>query len=145
MELIGTVTTIIYGGLSTFTIDMTAVGRDGTGSAANFTYVLNKGTLTFNPFVGLGFAFNVDAVTPQDLTPYTGLSFYHKGAACGVELETTNVTDYDNFNAAVPAHTAWTLVTLPWASFRQFGWGVKKTFNAALIFSFVRVNSFIVS
>lgn len=124
------------GGTSSFTIDMTAVGSNGSGSAVNFTYTLGKGTLTYNPFVGFGFAFNIDAVSPMNLTPYTGFSFYHKGSACGVELETTNVTDYDNFNAAVPAHNVWTLVTIPWASFRQFGWGKKKTFDPALIYTF---------
>ena len=124
------------GGASVFTLDMTAAGANGSAAATNFTYTLGKGTLTFNPFIGLGFAFNADTKTPMDLTPYTGFSFYHKGSACGVELETTNVTDFDNFNAAVPAHTAWTLVTIPWATFRQFGWGVKKTFNPALIYTF---------
>lgn len=122
------------GGLSSFNIDMSAVGRSGSGSAANCTYTLNKGTLSFNPFVGFGFSINpANDGSAFDLSPYTGFSFYHKGSALTVELVTTNVTDNDNFNAAVPAHTAWTLVTIPWATFRQFGWGVKKTFSPALI------------
>ncbi len=121
------------GGLSTSAIEMTAVGNDGS-VAANCTYILNKGTLSYNPFIGFGFATNpANDGSAFDFSPYTGFSFYHKGSTLTVELVTTNVLDNDNFNATVPAHTAWTLVTIPWATFRQFGWGKKQTFSAALI------------
>jgi hypothetical protein len=118
---------------SSFT--MTAGGANGSANAAVVSYTLDQGSYQRNPFVGFGFSLNSDN-SANDLSGSTGVSFYHKGDAFTFQTIVTDVTDYDNYKTEVSAHTDWTLVTIPWTSLSQAGWGTPVTFNAAHITKF---------
>lgn len=109
---------------------MAAGGANSSTKAAKITFTLNKGTNTYNPFVGLGFPLNpVSDSTPLNISAASGLTFYFKGAACDVRVENLGVTDFGYFFKRLPAATEWTLISLKWSDFAQAIWAKKADFD----------------
>jgi hypothetical protein len=115
---------------------MTIGGANGTENAAKITFTLDEGTLTYSPFVGLGFPTKTDE-TGYDMTGSTGISFWHKGNATRVSVGIES-NDSDNAHGfAVPAHTNWTLVEISWTQLTQeAGWGTILDFAPSEITKF---------
>lgn len=128
-----TYTDVTDKGLSTVTpvsasFTMTGAGYNGSAKSAQITFVLNGGTCSYCPFVGLGFN-TTAAQTALDMTGTTGITFYHKGAGFTPEIALSTITNFQNFiGTAVPAHTDWTLVTVNWSSLSQPDWGDKNKY-----------------
>ncbi|AZQ64068.1 carbohydrate-binding protein [Flammeovirga pectinis] len=123
------------GGASTITpnatpLPMTSGGAVSTSNSVEVSYVLNEGTLEFNPFVGFGFPLSEEGTGREDIASSTGISFWHKGDAMIVKVPTTSITDFDYYASPVPAHADWTMVELSWNQFSQAGWGDAVSFNA---------------
>ncbi|HAP61031.1 MAG TPA: hypothetical protein DCR93_16530, partial [Cytophagales bacterium] len=111
---------------------MTAGGAVGTANAVKIDYTVNAGTLTYDPFVGFGFDLQED-FSALDLTGSNGISFYHKGDACVIQVPLATNTDEDYYLASVEAHTDWTKVIIPWNSLGQSGWGTAISFDPAQV------------
>ncbi|MFW5850694.1 MAG: glycosyl hydrolase family 8 [Bacteroidota bacterium] len=122
--------TSIIDPLTSETVDftMTEGGANGSEYSAEVTYTLGEtwGADDNDPFVGIGTQLGEDE-TPMDISAGTGISFYHKGDACVLEIylpdnlgETAN---YDTYAVPVSAHTTWTKVEYAWTDFAQAGWG----------------------
>ncbi|MGL1886135.1 MAG: carbohydrate-binding protein [Reichenbachiella sp.] len=115
---------------------MTAGGASGTDNATKIDYTLNQGGLEFDPYLGFGFDMNADE-SAFDLSGSTGVSFYHKGDACFLQVPLSTNADPDYYTATVAAHGDWTKVTLTWAQFAQSAeWGVDVAWNAANVLKF---------
>ena len=97
------------------------------------TAVLDKGTLTYNPFVGIGFNV-VGETSTTDNTPaagdasaWGGLCITYKSeAAPSLELGLGDEVDatigYANPAASLPKSTAGTSKSLAWSDFKQPSW-----------------------
>jgi len=109
-----------------------AVAMNGAGfqsqKSLEVSYTLAKGASTIDPYVGFGVALG-SAAAPYDLTNYTGLSYTYQGGAHRVQVQVTDVTDYDDFGLNLPASAAWKTVVLPFETFSQEGWGKKAPFD----------------
>jgi endoglucanase len=105
-------------------------GAAGSLKSAKIDYKLDKGTNEYNPFVGFGFPLSpVTDSTPVDISKASGLTFYYKGTACDVRVETLNIKDFGYFFKRLPAAADWTLTSLKWADFAQATWAVKSTMD----------------
>lgn len=128
-----TYTDIADAGKSTVTpasasFTMTGAGYNGSAKSAQITFVLDAGSCTYCPFVGIGFN-TTAAETALDMTGTTGVSFYHKGAGFIPAIALSTITNYQNFEApAVPTHTDWTLVTINWNTLSQPDWGTSNKY-----------------
>jgi len=119
---------------------MTAPGANGTDSAAVITYTLNRGSLTYDPFVGFGF----DTKDPEgafDLSCTSGITFYYRNSSSSNPIrfmvKTSNVTDAAYYGFDLPTSTNWTQITINWSQVRQPEyWGVARPWNPALITGF---------
>ncbi len=97
------------------------------------TAVLDKGTLTYNPFVGIGFNVvgetSTDDKTPAagDASAWGGICITYKSeAAPTLELGLGDVVDqsigYANPAASLPKSSAGTMKDLAWSDFKQPSW-----------------------
>jgi hypothetical protein len=98
------------------------------------TAILDKGKLTYQPFVGIGFNV-VGETSTEDKTPAAGDATAWGGVCIGysstlaavLELGLGDVTDkaleYDNPVAKLPKSTDGTMKELSWEDFAQAGWG----------------------
>jgi endoglucanase len=123
------------GGLSTLSFVGAAAGAvamNGPGfqsqKSLEVSYTFEKGTSTIDPYVGFGASIGSDAA-PYDLTGYAGISYTYQGGAHRVQVQVSDVTDYDDFGLSLPASPTWKTVTLPFETFAQEGWGVKAPFD----------------
>lgn len=115
-------------------LTMTTGGANSSTKAAKISYTLNKGTLTYDPFVGIGTNANSDPLLTADWSTGTGLSFYYKGNACILQLVTKEVTDAGYYYVTIPASTAaYTKMSFNWSSFVQPNWAKVVTLNKAAI------------
>lgn len=109
------------------TFVMAAGGANSSKYAAKITYTLDQGTLLWYPHVGFGSRLNTSG---PDLGDATGLSFYHKGRACYVQYETSDVKDSAYYYHHVQDHNDWTLVVVALANFKQpTDWGATVPFK----------------
>ncbi|MFO7868651.1 MAG: carbohydrate binding domain-containing protein [Bacteroidales bacterium] len=141
-----TYTDVDNSGLSTVTpangeqFNSITPGADGTDSAAQITYELDQGDNTSNPFVGLGFNTKEVETESFDFSGTDGISFYHKGDACDLEVSVPEnmgtAPNYDTYYVSIPAHTSWTKVSYNWTDFAQHGWGDEYTFDISQIYKF---------
>jgi endoglucanase len=92
------------------------------------SFTLVKGTSTIDPYVGFGASIGSDAA-PYDLTKYAGISYTYQGGAHRVQVQVSDVKDYDDFGVNLPASPVWKTVTLPFETFAQEGWGAKAPFD----------------
>jgi len=122
-------------GLSTLTFTGAAdgaVAMNGPGfqsqKSLEVSFTLVKGTSTIDPYVGFGVGLGSDAA-PYNLTNYAGISYTYQGSAHRVQVQVSDVTDYDDFEVSLPASAVWKTVTLPFETFAQEGWGAKAKFD----------------
>ena len=122
---------------STDAFTMTSGGANGTANAAKIAYTLDAGALTYEPFVGMGFAMK-DPAGAYDLTGSTGITFYYKSEnPLVLEINLTTISDDCNFYVNLPAATTWTKKTLIWSQFAQYStWGIKVTWDLTKINKF---------
>jgi len=123
------------GGLSTLTFTGAAAGSiamNGPGfqsqKSLEISCSFDQGTNAYAPFVGFGVWLGSDTA-PYDFGAYSGLSYTYQGAAHRVQVQVSDVTDFDDFGVSLPASASWKTVTLPFSSFTQEGWGKKATFD----------------
>lgn len=89
--------------------------------------ILEKATYTWAPYYAIATSITKSAtVNPSQ---FAGISYWHKGVAHKLRVETTEITDYDYYNINVPQNDEWTLVTIDFAMINQEGWGKKVDLN----------------
>jgi licheninase len=119
--------TLAFTGATGSAISMGGEGFQSNRSLA-IEYTFDKGTLKYDPFVGVGVSL-ASATAPLDWSAYTTLAFAYQGGAHTVRIETSDVKDYDYFGVALPAKSNWSATTLPFSLLKQEGWGTKVTFD----------------
>ena len=125
------------GGLSTYSLSTETPGANNTSKALKVTYSLDQGSNTNWPYIGFGFCTSKNCLTSINLASTTGISCYHKGAACylliSIAANTGTNANYDYYRVAIPAHSTYTKVTYNWSDFAQIGWGATYTFNLSTV------------
>lgn len=88
---------------------MTSDGANGTEHAVNYEFE------NIAYFAGVGFNI-LDGENPLDCTGSTGVSFYHKGDYCTLEVKTITKKNegYSYHYKTIDSHKEWTLVTINW-------------------------------
>lgn len=99
------------------------------------TFTLSKGTLTYKPFVGIGFNLVDGNQTPADASSWGGICMtYTVDAAATVEMGLGDSGDqaigYDNPFVSMPKASTATTVNKAWSDFKQAGWGSGKVSGA---------------
>ncbi|MGN6646922.1 MAG: cellulase family glycosylhydrolase [Cytophaga sp.] len=89
--------------------------------------ILEKANYQWNPYYSL--ATGVDKTAAVNPSAYAGISYWHKGVAHKVRVQTPEVKDYDYYSMRVPASNDWTLVTIDFSMLNQEGWGKKVDLN----------------
>ncbi len=89
--------------------------------------ILEKANYQWNPYYSL--ATSVDKTAAVNPSAYAGISYWHKGVAHKVRVQTPEVKDYDFYSIRVPASNEWTLVTVDFSMLNQEGWGKKVDLN----------------
>ena len=118
----------------------TPVGEDGypiarkTDNGTNYAwavyYALDKGEYAYDPYVGWGVTLDTDV----DYSRFGGITYWYKGGAHEVHIETSDVTDYDVHLAKLkPSAAAWTKAVIRFKDLTQGGWGKKVAFDPAHI------------
>ena len=100
------------------------------------SFSLNKGTLTYNPFVGIGFNLagvpeGSTAADPADASAMGGVCItYTVDIPATLEMGLGDAGDaeigYDNPTASLAKATSAKTVLIEWAKFKQAGWGTGK-------------------
>ena len=98
------------------------------------SFALDKGTLDYNPYVGVGFnlAGMIDnEVQPVDASKMGGIVVaYTSDLSMNVEMGFTDDVEkelkYDVPYMTLPKATAMKTIEIPWSEFRQAGWGTGK-------------------
>lgn len=99
---------------------------NGTKYAWAVYYALDKGEYKYDPYVGWGI------YLPEELdkSAFGGITYWYKGGAHEIHVETTDVTDYDVHLAKVKASRTWKKVEIRFKDLVQGGWGKEVPFNA---------------
>lgn len=99
------------------------------------TFALDKGTLEYDPFVGIGFNIAGEnesgTVVTADASAMGGVCItYTVDAAASLEMGLGDAKDaelgYDNPYASLPKATSATTKDIAWSGFKQAGWGKGK-------------------
>ncbi|MDR2962663.1 MAG: cellulase family glycosylhydrolase [Bacteroidales bacterium] len=128
---------------------MTNGGANGTAKGANVGYTLKTGNTDGFIGVGLGFAFAepkgfFTSLNGKTLADADGITFWHKGDAVRLKgamggAGADVLLGFNSYGFNVPAHTAWTKVTVTWDKFTQAtGWGTPLAggFDPSLLIEF---------
>jgi endoglucanase len=107
----------------------TTGGASGSANAIKVSYTIDKGSLTYPGFVGVGCYLNSDQTKLTDLSNASSISFYYKGSSSRFRIETSDITDYDFFGKVIPASSSWTRITVKFSDLTR-EWGV-GTINLA--------------
>ena len=103
---------------------------NGTNYAWAVYYALDKGEYKYDPYVGWGITLDSDV----DYTKYGGLTYWYKGGAHIVRVETSDVTNYDVHMMNMKASRTWTKAVIRFKDLAQEGWGgVEVDFDPAHI------------
>ena len=103
---------------------------NGTNYAWAVYYALDKGQYKYDPYVGWG----VTLDGTVDYTKYGGLTYWYKGGAHTVRVETSDVTNYDVHMMSMKASRTWTKAVIRFKDLAQEGWGgVEVEFDPAHI------------
>ena len=103
---------------------------NGTNYAWAVYYALDKGEYKYDPYVGWG----VTLDTEVDYTKYGGLTYWYKGGAHTIRVETSDVTNYDVHMMTMKAARTWTKAVIRFKDLAQEGWGgVEVDFDPAHI------------
>ncbi len=100
------------------------------------TFTLSKGTLTYKPFVGIGFNLVDGNQTQANASSWNGICLtYTADAAATLEMGLGDAGDqalgYDNPYVSLPKATTAATVNKAWGDFKQAGWGTGKTTGEA--------------
>ncbi|MBC7391073.1 MAG: endoglucanase, partial [Opitutaceae bacterium] len=89
--------------------------------------ILDKAAYQWSPYFSFGTSVNATA----DINPsnFAGISYWHKGVAHKLRVNTSEVKDYDYYQVPVPESKEWTLVTVDFSWLTQEGWGKKVPLN----------------
>ena len=107
------------GGLSTVTKSF-STGYNSS-KALKASYALKKGNLSYDPQVGITVDLLADKST-VNLNSCTSISYYYKGAAHSVRMESPLVTDYAYHQASAATTNSWTKKTVTLTSMTQPDW-----------------------
>ncbi len=118
---------------------LTPLGEDGypiarkSDNGTNYVwavyYALDKGEYLWDPYVGWGVTLNTDV----DYSRFGGLTYWYKGGAHEVHIETSDVLDYDVHLAKLKVARNWTKAVIRFKDLAQGGWGKKVAFDPAHI------------
>ncbi len=107
------------GGQSTVTTSF-STGYNSS-KALKASYALKKGNLLYDPQVGVTVDLLADKST-VNLNSCTSISYYYKGAAHSVRMESPLVTDYAYHQASAATTNSWTKKTVTLTSMTQPDW-----------------------
>lgn len=107
------------GGQSTVTTSF-STGYNSS-KALKASYALKKGNLLYDPQVGVTVDLLADKST-INLNSCTSISYYYKGAAHSVRMESPLVTDYAYHQASAATTNSWTKKTVTLTSMSQPDW-----------------------
>ena len=120
------------GGASAYSIATDSAGEfiassEGYESKYAFkvSYTLDKGSYEYAPYVGFGFGLPVI----EKIGSIGGLSYWYRGGAHTVRLETSDVTDYDVHGVKQKASRVWKQAVVRFQDVTQEGWGIEVPFN----------------
>ena len=102
---------------------------DGTNYVWAVYYALDKGEYKYDPYVGWGVILDPEV----DYSRFGGITYWFKGGAHEVHVETSDVKDYDVHLSSQKASRNWKKVTVRFKDLRQGGWGEEVDFVAAHI------------
>ena len=102
---------------------------DGTDYVWAVYFALDKGEYAWDPYVGWGVILDSEV----DYSRFGGITYWYKGSAHEVHIETSDVIDYDVHLAKVKAAKTWTKAVIRFKDLTQGGWGEKVKFDAAHI------------
>ncbi len=123
----GGLSTIQFGGSAALAV--TAEGYQ-SAKALEATYTFDMGALGYQPFVGVGVALGSSA-SPLELSAYQGIAYVYRGGAHRVQVQTSEVTDFNFYGMDLPASATWKSVVLPFRTFAQQSWGEAVPFAPA--------------
>ena len=107
------------GGQSTITTSYST--GYSSSKALKASYTLRKGSLNYDPQVGISVDLLADK-SAVNLNSCTSISYYYKGAAHAVRMESPLVTDYAYHQTNVEAANSWTKKTVTLTSMTQPDW-----------------------
>ena len=100
--------------------------NNGSNFAFQVNYTLDRGDYEFDPYVGWGLQ-----ITPDDANGrFGGITYWYKGGAHEVHIETTDILDYDVHLAKMPASRTWKQAVVRFKDLVQGGWGEPVAFDA---------------
>ena len=100
--------------------------NNGSNYALQVNYTLDKGEYEYDPYVGWGLQ-----IAPNDANArFGGITYWYKGGAHEVHIETSDVLDYDVHLAKMPASRTWKQAVVRFKDLVQGGWGVEVPFEA---------------
>ena len=100
--------------------------NNGSNYALQVNYTLDKGEYEYDPYVGWGLQ-----IAPNDANArFGGITYWYKGGAHEVHIETSDVLDYDVHLAKMPASRTWKQAVVRFKDLVQGGWGAEVPFEA---------------
>ena len=112
------------------------------------TFTLDKGSMTYDPFVGVGFSVggydNLGKPIPIDASSWGGICIvYTSDVTASLELGLGDNLDesigYDNPFASLSKTASPVLKDIPWSSFKQAGWGKRALSTSQIVESVATV------
>ena len=102
---------------------------NGTNYAWAVYFKLDKGEYKYDPYVGWGVELPDDSTL--DYAHLGGVTYWYKGCAHEIHVETSDIKDYDVHLAKLPAARTWTKASIRFKDLEQGGWGKEVAFDAA--------------
>ena len=102
---------------------------NGTNYVWAVYFKLDKGEYKYDPYVGWGVELPDDS--SSNYAHLGGVTYWYKGCAHEIHVETSDVKDYDVHLAKLPAARKWTKATIRFKDLEQGGWGKEVEFDAA--------------
>ena len=102
---------------------------NGTNYAWAVYFKLDKGEYKYDPYVGWGVELPDDSTL--DYAHLGGVTYWYKGCAHEIHVETSDVKDFDVHLAKLPAARKWTKASIRFKDLEQGGWGKEVAFDAA--------------
>jgi len=110
----------------------TTVDWNVTDDTLHIKFKLDKGTLSYEPYMGVGLLVDVSHCE-------WGIGYTYKGSKHTLRPEQSNINDvvggWDYHHNSRPTNTVteWTAVRIPWSYFQQIGWGGHVEQDVSLI------------
>ena len=89
-------------------------------------YALNKGEYKYDPYVGWGVTLDPDV----NYGRFGGITYWYKGGAHEIHIETSDVKDYDVHLAKIAKSDTWKKAVVRFKDLAQGGWGKEVPFDA---------------